>query len=170
MTFESTDLESWLAAAPDAHFSAALFLEVGMTMPDLPTALSELARVLRPGAPLFASLRSRHFFAQLAVSRRDWTMAREVSRSDCGLLPGMGWQNWHTAEGLRAKLAEAGFAEPELIALGPLSGISGDPMARIAVPSELSRAEQNELATLEVTLGGAPADCGRYILASTVRL
>lgn len=169
LELQASELAPFLAAQPDATFSAALFLEVGYVVLDLPLHLEELRRVLQPGGLLLASFRTQYFLALLGAARRDWETAREVLHSRSGSLRGIGWQNWHTAGDATAMLEKAGFSEVRLAGLGVLSGIAGGPLAGIARPSALASADLEALAEVETELGAAYPDSGRCLLASAVR-
>jgi SAM-dependent methyltransferase len=165
------DLATFLLDQEDGSFSGALFLEVGFVLTDLPGVLRELARVLVPGAPLLASLRSRTFLAHLAVTARDWPLADAVVAEPDGgrQLPGMGHQNWSTARGARNLVRAAGFEVVDVRGLGGASGIAADPLSALARPSELSSSAQARLATVEDALGRDVPDLGRYILVHARR-
>lgn len=167
--FFEGDVLSFLARQPDGTFGAALFLEVGFQVLDLPRHLEELRRVLRPGGLLLASFRTQHYLALAGVLRRDWQLATTVLRSRSGQLRGMGWQNWQSAHDATALLEGSGFSAVELQGMGLCSGIAGDPLAAVAQPSVLGEADLEALASVETELGAAYPDIGRYVLASAVR-
>ena len=163
---QEDDLVAFLRGQPDRVYEAALFLEVGFVMPELGPALSELARVLRPGGLLLASFRAQLFLALHGVAARDWTLVETVMTERSANLPGMGWQNWHTAEDAVSALEAAGFGDVGLRGVGAASGIEGDPLASVARPSQLRPAELESLARVEDAYGATRPDVGRYILAS----
>jgi SAM-dependent methyltransferase len=167
--FREADLPGFLEEEPDARYEGALFLEVSIQLLDVEGVLRQLHRVLRPGGLLLASFRSRCYLAQLAAARRNWEQARIVMSSWSGALPGLGVQAWQNGEEIRRLLDRTGFAEPALSGVGLCSGIEGDPLAALALPSELGAGELDELAAVEAGLAEEAPDAGRYVLAATVK-
>jgi len=163
------DLLEFLREQPDETFAGALWFEVGYQVLDLPAHIAELHRVLRPGCFLLASFRTQHYLALFGARERDWMLTETVVRQRSAHLPGMGWQNWHTAADAVAQLENAGFSEVALSGVGLCSGIMGDPFAAIARPSELSSADLRGLAFIEEQLAQSHPDVGRYLLTAAVR-
>ncbi|MFL5909260.1 MAG: class I SAM-dependent methyltransferase [Gaiellaceae bacterium] len=164
-----SDLLDYLGGVDDASFDAVVFLEVGFVIPQLAETMRELARVLRPGGRLLASLRAQWFLAALAVRERDWEMARIVRDERGGALPGMGWQNWSAREDLLELVRSVGLEPVGLRGLGAFSGVEDDPMAALARPSQLSDADRAGLAEVETGFAETHPDLGRYILVEAVR-
>jgi SAM-dependent methyltransferase len=167
--FVESDVIEFLKRQPDATYSAALCIEVPFIVPDLETLLRELARVLRPGGLLVASFRTRYFLVLHGVAHRNWDLAGAVLDAKSGPLPGMGWQNRHSAADVLHDLSDAGFVDVQVAGVGNCSGIAGDPLAQIARPSKLSSAELPRLAEIERAVGTSHPDTGRYIVAAAIR-
>ena len=164
------DLLAWLKQQEPASFDAVVFLEAGYIMPQLDEVLAELARVSKPGAALFASLRPRQYVARLGVQLGRWDVARAALDWEHGTLDGIGWQAWHDQATLTTALGSAGFYDVRLSAIGAASGIEGDPLAAIARPSSLAPPELAELAAIEQRLGQLYPESGRYLLACARRV
>jgi len=77
---------------------------------------------------------------------------------------------WQTSSEIRNILSEAGFELADIRGIGVCSGILGDPLADVCIPSELSDAERNSLMKLEIELGRGVIDGGRYMLAIARKL
>lgn len=163
------ELLEWLKSREDGEFAGAVFLEVGFVLPELEAVLDELRRVLRPGAPLLASFRALHYMVLSAVARREWDTADTILSTRSGVLAGMGWQNWETAEDVLGLLDRHGFTEARISGVGVASGIEGDPLSTIARPSELGDQELARLAAVESALARLYPAAGRYVLASAAR-
>jgi ubiquinone/menaquinone biosynthesis C-methylase UbiE len=160
------DLREWLRTQPDATFDATVFLEVAFVLPHLDEVLREIARTLKPGGLLLASLRTRTFIAQHGVASRSWEVAEAGAFGEAGVLPEMGWQNFHSPDEAQAMLERAGFTDIGLHGVGGASGIGGDPLAALARPGELGADERSRLALVENALDPG---AGRYLCARAVR-
>jgi 2-polyprenyl-3-methyl-5-hydroxy-6-metoxy-1,4-benzoquinol methylase len=168
-SFVRSELLEFLAAQADAEFGGALCLEVPYVIPELDELIAQLFRVLQPGGLLVVSFRPRYYLSLLGIEQRSWDLVATVLEERAGVLPGMGWQNWHSASDVIESLTRAGFADVALTGLGNASGIEGDPFARIVRPSDLGPKDRERLASAERRLGAGHPDVGRYILAATVR-
>lgn len=139
------------------------FVEVAQWMERYRDALTDIARVLRSGGWLFASLRSQYY--QLLKEVRESRLAAALTARDArsGQLGDIPIRfNWHTIEDVREVLAECGFEVMGLYAIGLLSGTHADPLSAIAQPSHLPKETRAQLLDLELSLAEQYAGCGRY--------
>jgi SAM-dependent methyltransferase len=163
------DLLVSLREQPEASFDAVVFLEVAFVLPELDAVLTEIRRVLKPGGVLFASFRSRYWWQLAATQRRDWDLLVTVQDKNEGVLPGVGFQTWHSGDDVSSLLSRLGFDDVRLRGVGSLSGIEGDPLSVMVQPSELDSAGERALAHAEDALSLTHPDIGRYVLASAVK-
>lgn len=164
--FLKADAAAYARALPASSLDAVVCCEVLYNVPAYREVLADLARALRPGGLLFASFRSRWYELCRAVKARDFDSAEAArDRREGRFGGGAAWSAWHSPADLRAELAAAGFAEAELSAVGPLSGLAEDPWGGLARPAELPPLQRARLGALEDSLAVEAAAQGRYILA-----
>jgi tRNA G46 methylase TrmB len=160
------DAVAFLSKQPDQSVDLVLFLEVAQWMEHYREALAQIARVLKPGGTLVASLRSQYNQLLREVQERRLEGARLARDARSGQVgDGPVRFSWHTVEDLHMLLADLGLEIEGLYAIGPLSGTHTDPLAAIARPSRLPEETRAELLQLELSLAEQYAGQGRYIAA-----
>jgi SAM-dependent methyltransferase len=162
----AADAVAFLSKEPDSSADLVLFLEVTQWMERYREGLGEIARVLKPRGPLFASLRSQYYqlLKEVRGSRLEAARtARDVRSGQLGDIPVR--FNWHTVEDVRTLFAEFGFEIEGLYAIGVVSGTEADPLSVIAQPSRLAGETRAQLLDLEISLAEQYAGCGRFTAA-----
>jgi len=163
--FRAGDGVAFLSKEPDSSADLVLFVEVTQWMEHYREALAEIVRVLKPGRPLFASLRSQHYQLLKEVQEGRLDEARTVRDARSSELGDLAVRfNWHTVEDLRTLFAELGLEIEGLFAIGMLSGTQADPLSTIAQPSRLPDEARAQLLELEISLAEQYAGCGRYMV------
>jgi SAM-dependent methyltransferase len=161
-------LSSLPEEVPRGGFDVVLCTEVLYMARDPVPLLRDLLAFMRPGGVLLLSLRTRYYYLLKAVRERDWPTARMVAGGTSGSLGGVGF-NWHTEESAAAMLGEAGMRPVRCRGIGISSGIPGDPLGAICVPSDLPPGEQQALGEIELLLSGDYAGNGRYLYIAAER-
>lgn len=167
VTYEVADATDFLKSRAPDSLDGIMFLEVAFFMPGYEEVLKEAKRVLAPGGLLFASFRPQYFNMLYAVSNGRWEDLSTIVSSRSGTL----WESdarftWQTSDEIKKLFKQdLGFELLELVGVGCLSGIEGDPHADIARPSELDEAEREKLMQFEIELARSMPDAGRYMLA-----
>jgi SAM-dependent methyltransferase len=165
-TFAVGEMCSFLQNQPDGFCDAIMFLEAAFFFPEFRSALAKMARVLKPGGLLFASFRPQYFYllATLKNGRRWQEAAMVLERREGRLWGGHGCFTWQTNEDARDILSAAGLEVLERIGIGCCSGLAGDPLSDILNPAVASDLDRKNLLSLELAIGKALPDCGRYML------
>jgi ubiquinone/menaquinone biosynthesis C-methylase UbiE len=162
----AADAVAFLADEPDGSADLVLFLEVTQWMEGYREALAEIARVLKPGGSLFASLRTQYYQLLREVQENNFEAARTARDARSGRLGDTPVRfNWHTAEDVRTLFAELGFDSVRLYAIGAVSGTDKDPLSGIAQPSRLPEETRAQLLDLELSLAEQYAGYGRFTAA-----
>jgi SAM-dependent methyltransferase len=156
------DLSSLRAAHPGRLFDCILCTEVLYMAEDPVPLLQELLGFLRPGGILLLSLRTRYYYLLSRVKGRDWPSASLVAKGSSGELDGLPF-NWHTKPGAEAMLSRLGLRAIRFRGIGICSGIPGDPLGAICIPSKLDPGEQDALRDIELLLAEEYAGNGRYL-------
>jgi ubiquinone/menaquinone biosynthesis C-methylase UbiE len=163
--FHAADAVAFLSKEPDSSADLVLFLEVAW-MERYREALAEIARVLKPGGTLFASLRTQYYQLLKEAKESRFETARTARDARSGHLGDIAVRfNWHTTEDVRTLLAELHFDIVGLYAIGVVSGTHADPLSAIAQPSRLGEETRAQLLELELSLAEQYAGCGRFIAA-----
>lgn len=166
VTFIESDLVEFARNLAPASLDAAVCVEALYNVPEYKEALKAVLKALKPGGLLAASFRSQWYDLLKSVRSRDFISARLVAENREGHWgDGAVWSSWHRAAEVKELLSATGFEPLRAVAIGPLSGIAGDPLAALARPSELPGGEADRLFALELNCAEAYADQGRYILA-----
>jgi ubiquinone/menaquinone biosynthesis C-methylase UbiE len=161
-----SDILAYLSAQADSTFDAAFFLEVSFFMPEFKRVIAEIKRVLKKDGLVFASFRSQYFDALYSMKQNDWESAQTILDSRTGSLWGSKIQfTWQTSGEVSDLLKGHEFKLLDLVGIGVMSGIKGDPHEYIARPSTLPKENQSVLNTLETSNAKIVPDAGRYMLA-----
>jgi ubiquinone/menaquinone biosynthesis C-methylase UbiE len=166
----SADAIAFLSKEADSSAELVLFVEVTEWMEGYRKALAEIARVLKPGGTLFASLRTQYhqLLSEVKKKRLDAARtARDARSAHLGDTPVA--FTWQTVEDVRTLLDELGFEIVGLYAIGVLSGTPADPLTSIARPAQLAEKERAQLLELELSLAEQYAGCGRYTAVIATR-
>jgi 2-polyprenyl-3-methyl-5-hydroxy-6-metoxy-1,4-benzoquinol methylase len=169
--FHAGDALEFVRALPPASLDVALMLEVAFFMPAYREVIAAIARALKPSGLFGVSFRSQYFDLLHSVYTQNWVSAQLVRDAREGHWGGGStWFSWHTSADIRSLLTIAGFNITGLRGIGIASGIEGDPLALIARPSTLGPTDYAQLMGLEISLAEQYADCGRYILATAIKM
>ena len=164
--FVAADVCSFLHSCPAASCDAILFLEVSFFFPDFKAAIERMRSVLKPGGLLFASFRPQYFnlLSSLRNGRR-WQDAHTVLHNREGRLwGGDNCFTWQTSPEIREFLTAGQWNVLECVGIGCCSGLAAEPHYDIIDPAVLNETERQKLLALELAVGKALPDCGRYML------
>ncbi len=158
--------QALLSCGPESQ-DIVMMTEVTFFYPKWREQMSEIIRVLRPGALLLMSFRSQYFDALCLVRGRFWHNTGMLLEERKGyIFDGQVEFSWQTSGEIRSLLTcEHGMELLELCGIGICSGIPADPHDHIVRPSQLDSGEQDYLMRIELELGHSVPDAGRYILA-----
>lgn len=166
---EVADARTFLIGTNKQSADAILMLEVSIFLPEWKSVLSEAVQVLRPGGFLVASFRPTLFNACHVTQQRHFeALELVISRNEGSLFAGSPVTfTWQSSYEIREFFTETlGLTNIQVIGIGTLSGIPGDPHSSVCRPSEISQEHQQSLMNAELTLGTDFPDSGRYILAT----
>lgn len=155
------DLDDHFAAG---SFDAVICAEVLYTVRDCTAALRSLARLMRPGATLFASHRTRHYMLATLARFRQWDDLDTVVRCDEGEILGGQYYSWFDADALRARYAAAGLQVERMQGIGVVSGMGADGMAAVLDADSLDAGSLARLLAVERTCSALYPDAARYRL------
>jgi 2-polyprenyl-3-methyl-5-hydroxy-6-metoxy-1,4-benzoquinol methylase len=143
-----------------------MMTEVTFFYPDWRRQMSDIIRVLRPGALLLISYRSQYFDALCLARGRLWhNMGILLEKRRGHIFDSPAEFSWQTSMEIRSLLIrDHGLDLLELCGIGVCSGIPGDPHDHIVQPSQLDSGEKDHLMRLELELGRSVPDAGRYML------
>lgn len=115
---------------------------------------------LRPGGIAVLSVRTRYYNVARAIMQGDLVEAQKIADGNDAI-------GWLTPAELESMLNGAGFESVEIIGIGTVSGLKGDPLGSISVPDEFPRNKRKLLEDIEIEMGtmNEVAGCGRYMLA-----
>jgi SAM-dependent methyltransferase len=159
------DLSSMKPVLPDALFDCIVCTEVLYMVEDPDAFLRELLGWLREGGILLLSLRTRFYYILTGIQRRDWGMASLVARGFSGTLDGLPF-HWHTRASVKDMFSHLGLRPIHCKGIGIFSGIPGDPLGSICIPSTLDPKEREALIDVELQLAEDYAENGRYLYVS----
>jgi SAM-dependent methyltransferase len=165
--FRVESIERTLKLCGTESQDIVMMTEVTFFYPDWRLQLSEIMRVLRPGALIVISFRSQYFDGLCLVRGRCWHNTGMLLEDRRGrLFNGQMEFSWQTSREIRSLLTcNHGLELLELCGIGVCSGIPGDPHDHLVRPSQLDSVEQDHLMKLELELGRSVPDAGRYILS-----
>lgn len=163
--FKVSGATEWLKGCEDGSFDVVLMTEVIFFFPGYAEALAEIPRVLKKGGLFFVSFRSRYFNLLHAVSQHQWESAGTVLTKNCGKVFGPDVTfTWHSPAEARKEVELAGLTLIGMYGIGVASGIQGDPLSRLARPSELNSEDRRNLLQIELSAAQEFSGNGRYIL------
>jgi 2-polyprenyl-3-methyl-5-hydroxy-6-metoxy-1,4-benzoquinol methylase len=164
--FEVENIKSFLGSKKNVDYDIILLTEVTFFYPEWPNDLKNIARVLKPGGILIISNRSLYFNALCIAKNRQLFQTNLLLEMREGCLFGGGSIfTWQTSKEIEQLIAEKlDFDILEMRGIGVCSGILGDPHD-FCSPSLLDGDEMAQLMQLELELGLAVPDAGRYIMA-----
>ena len=167
ISYEVSDTLNFLKSRPSNSLDGVLFTEVALVTPEYVDVLKEVKRVLRSSGLFFVSFRPQYFNLLYATYSDRWEDADKILSSRSGVLWGGDiTYTWQTS-GEVEKLFEddLGMQLLNLVGIGCVSGIEGDPHEKLARPSRLDTDTRDKLMQLEIKLGEMMPDGGRYMLA-----
>jgi SAM-dependent methyltransferase len=167
LEFRVESIERTLQSCATESQDVVMMTEVTFFFPEWQEQMTEIIRVLRPGALLLMSFRSQYFNALCLVRGRLWHNMGMLLEDRCGrIFDAQSEFSWQTSGDIRSLLTcDHRLALLELCGIGSCSGIAADPHDYIVRPSQLDCGEQDHLMKLELELGRSVPDAGRYILA-----
>lgn len=156
-----------LSPAASGSVDIVVMTEVTFFHPDWRSDLEEVKRVLRPGGIACIGFRPQYYDALCIVRGGMLEQSHMLLEQRRGNLYGGNVEfTWQTSSEIRKLFMEE--LEMNLLALsgiGCCSGIQEDPHASIVRPSMLDEHGRRDLMNLELSLGMALPDAGRYMLA-----
>jgi SAM-dependent methyltransferase len=159
------DLSSLKQIHPDALFDCIICTEVLYMVEDPDELIRQLLGRLREGGILLLSLRTRFYYLLTGIKRRDWGMVSLVASRFSGTLNGLPF-HWHTKASVQDMLSHLGLRPIHCRGIGIFSGIPGDPLGSICIPSTLDPEEREALMKSELLLAEDYAENGRYLYVS----
>ncbi len=167
VAFTVADIGDYIGAVADESFHGIVITEVLYFLPEQERVLREVKRALKANGVLILSVRSQLFYALATVQEGTFEATETLIDGRSGRLFGDDvWFNWNTSAEVRVFLTEELDLEViDVFGIGCCSGIAGDPHARVARPSRLGTQDRAALMALELALGRAVPDSGRYMLA-----
>ena len=150
-------------------YDCIICLEVLYMSKDPLKILKSFLNLLKKDGLLIVSLRTRYYYQLQAIfdKRMDYPVF-DVTR-DGGFANGL-YFNWITRHKWFEVCDSLGLNPKFCYGIGIFSGIYGDPLANICIPSNLSDCDRQNLKKNELSYAEAHADYGRYIyLSATVR-
>ena len=156
------DLSSLKLIHPDALFDCIICTEVLYMVEDPEELIRKLLGWLGEGGILLLSLRTRFYYMLTGIKRRDWGMVSLVARGFSGTLDGLPF-HWHTKASVKDMLSHLGLKPIRCRGIGIFSGIPGDPLGSVCIPSSLDPEEREALMDIELQLAEDYAENGRYL-------
>jgi SAM-dependent methyltransferase len=168
--YHVADLNSLdLEIRPECRYDCIICLEVLYLSKDPWKIIRSFLNHLKKDGLLIVSLRTQYYYQLQAVlaNRMDDPVFDRASEG--GYVNGL-YFNWVTREKWISACDSMGLKPECCYGIGIFSGIPGDPLAGICIPSELSDGDREALKKIELSHAESLADCGRYIyLSATVR-
>jgi SAM-dependent methyltransferase len=158
----ASDLSSLKGRLPETLFDCIICTEVLYMVKDPEGFIRELLGWLGGGGILILSVRTRTYYLLSSIKRRDWEAASLVARGLSGTLDGMPF-HWHTNASAGEMLSRLGLRPIRSRGIGIFSGIPGDPLESICIPSSLGPGEREALRDIELLLAEDYAGDGRYL-------
>ena len=170
-SFVTQSISEFLATTTPSSVDLIIFTEVTFFYANWRSDLPSILRSLKSGGVLVLSSRTQYFDGLCLVKHGMWENVEMLLGARNGRIFNSSVEyTWQTSCEIRNILSEAGFELADIRGIGVCSGILGDPLADVCIPSELSDAERNSLMKLEIELGRGVIDGGRYMLAIARKL
>ena len=157
---------SHLDSFPNYSFDILIFTEVSFFFPEWKNDFTKILSKLKPNGRLIFSTRSSYFNVLSQISTGNLMDALRISTAEEGnisLTDPMQF-SWNSSKELLEFFQNQKTRILSISGIGVCSGIKGDPLAKIAVPSELNIYDRNILKNIENTFSTLIPDAGRYIL------
>jgi len=150
----------------DNSLKVVLLFEVLYMVPDPIGMIKKITEKMAPNGILFLSVRSDYYYALSLVSQKLFRNASIIEKNYSGEIFDSGVRfNWINSKTLNeGYFSEFGLILRNISGVGTLSGIPGDPLSKILLPSSLTVEESASLLELEHYFGDMYPDSGRYIL------
>jgi len=104
----------------------------------------------------------RLYYILHSIMQGSWSDAEKIAKNYSGFLGGIKF-NWITIEKIVEMYSTMGIAPKKFRAIGPCSGIEGDPQSCISIPAELNEHERAQLRTIEINIAEIYPESGRYL-------
>ena len=165
ISYKVEDILPFVKSQKDNSFEGIFFLEVTIYFPEYREVLNEIKRILKPNGFLFVSFRPQYFNMLNILKEKRWDDLLLIKNNRLGKLGGGDVSfTWQTSDEVKDIIEiELNLKILELRAIGPLSGMKGDPHYYISNPSSLKENEKKKLMELELYLSKSLLDNGRYI-------
>ena len=157
---------SYLDSFPNYSFDILVFTEVSFFFPEWKNDFKKVLSKLKPNGRIIFSTRSSYFNVLSQISTGNFMDALRISTTEEGnisLADAMQF-SWNSSKELIEFFQNQKTRILSISGIGVCSGIKGDPLAKIAVPSELNIYDRNILKNIENTFSTLIPDAGRYIL------
>ena len=166
LSFQVADLVNFLANE-SFKFDMIICTEVLLFFQHPQEIMVKLVEFLDDSGLVLLSVRTPLFYVWNCVQRGEYELALQVLSSSSGkLFPTSALQHsWTTSGSLIREMNSLGFECLESRAIGPCSGLPGDPLHHLAEPSKLGPSAQKQLLQLEDLVGHTHPDVGRYFAA-----
>ena len=150
-------------------YDCIICLEVLYMSKDPWKILRSFLNLLKKDGLLIVSLRTRYYYQLQAVVNKRMNDPVFDTTNNGGFVNGL-YFNWVTREKWIAACDSLGLNPEFCYGVGIFSGIPGDPLANICIPSNLSNRDREDLKKIELSCAESYADYGRYMyLSATVR-
>jgi 2-polyprenyl-3-methyl-5-hydroxy-6-metoxy-1,4-benzoquinol methylase len=148
------------------------YTEVAFYNPNWKQDFDLIIENIAPGGLFIGSFRSTYFNVLDCITNSNLIAAETVLNSNIGRLSYSSSTvfAWNSSWELIDLIESKGLTVLRCAGIGVCSGIHGDPLSRICIPSELSKPDQEILRKIENKLARLLPDVGRYILIVAQKL
>lgn len=167
--YQVMDLTNLDTITPNRKYDCIICLEVLYMAKDPWKIIRSFLKLLKKDGLLIVSLRTRYYYQLQSVSGKRMTDSVFDPDNYGGTINGL-YFNWITRTKWFETCESLGLNPKCCYGIGVFSGIYGDPLANICIPSDLSESERVDLKKNELSFAETYADFGRYIyLSATIR-
>jgi len=130
--------------------------------------IRELRNLIKPGGLIIISFRTRLYYLLHFIMRGSWNDAELIANNYSGMLFDGIKFNWVTIEKIAEMYSAMGINPKKFRAIGPCSGIEGDPQACFSIPAALNDNERVQLKTIEILMAEIYPEAGRYLYVAAI--